>query len=203
MKRLIADDHWVIRAGLKCLIKRLEGNPEVIEASDYDEALATAEENDDLNLILLDLVMPGRQGLDGLQEICRRVPTVPIIVMSVVQERRDVLRAIEHGAMGYIAKSSNGDEILKVLRLVMDGEICLPRTLLERAQVARTHREDSSPRTEARESDVPSLTKRQRDVLSLLSKGISNRDIARELGLSEHTVRIHMSGVLRTLKIAN
>jgi DNA-binding NarL/FixJ family response regulator len=204
MKILVADDHWVVRAGLKRLLKRLEGNPEIVEANDYDDALAVADQNSDIDLILLDLVMPGRQGLDGLQEIHSRVPEVPIIVMSVLQERRDVLRAIEHGAMGYIPKSSNGDEILKVVRLVLDGEICLPRALLERAQATGTRLDSSAIKTDVpAEAPVPPFTKRQKDVLYLLAEGISNRDIARELGLSEHTVRIHISAILRTLKITN
>ena len=203
MKILVADDHWVVRAGLKRLMKRLEGNPEIIEANDYDDALAAAKQNSDLDLILLDLVMPGRQGLDGLQEIHQQVAAVPIIVMSVLQERRDVLRAIEHGAMGYIPKSSSGDDILKVVRLVLDGEICLPRALLERAEATGMRLESSTTKTEASDAPVPPFTRRQKDVLYLLAEGISNRDIARELGLSEHTVRIHISAILRTLKITN
>ena len=185
------------------MIKQLDENPEIVEAGDFVEAIEVAENNNDLDLILLDLVMPGRQGIDGLQEIHHRVPEVPIVVMSVLQERRDVLRAIEYGAMGYIPKSSGSDEILKVLRLVLDGEICLPRSLMDKAEVTGQRIDDSSSKAEVQESSLPPFTKRQRDVLYLLAQGISNRDIARELGLSEHTVRIHMSAVLRNLNVSN
>ena len=182
MKILIADDHWVIRTGLKRVIKQLDENPEIVEANDYDEAIELAGKNNDLDLILLDLVMQGRQGLDGLEEIHHRAPQVPIIVMSVLQERRDVLRAIEYGAMGYIPKSSSNNEILKVLRLVLDGEICLPRSLLNKADVTGQRIDDNSLNADVQERDVQPFTKRQRDVLYLLADGISNRDIARELG---------------------
>ncbi len=123
--------------------------------------------------------------------------------MSVLQERGDVLRAVECGAMGYIPKSSSSDEILKVLRLVLDGEICLPRSLLVKAEVTGQRIDDNSSTADVQEKDMPPFTKRKRDVLSLLADGISNRDIACKLGLSEHTVRIHMSAVLRNLNVTN
>lgn len=203
MKTLVADDHWLVRAGLKQLLKGLNGGADILEATDYDEALRIVSDHGDLGLVLLDLLMPGKQGLDGLKSVHQRIPKVPIIAMSELQDRRLVLQTIEHGAMGYIHKSSSGEEILKVVRLVLEGEICLPRALLNRPRTPLPGSEIQLRLFESWGSSEPPFTKRQRDVLYLLAEGISNRDIGRKLGLSEHTVRIHISAILKTLKITN
>ena len=204
MKILAADDHWVFRAGLKHLVKQLDRDLEVLEAGSYDELFNIATQNNDIDLVLLDLLMPGRDMFSGLTELRDLAPGVPVVVISAVENRRDVLRAIELGAMGYIPKSASGDEMLKAIRQVIDGDIYMPRALLQRIQepsaVETPVEQPAAPETAER---VSMLTRRQNDVFGLLGQGKSNADIAQDLGMSEHTVRIHVSAILRTLKVSN
>lgn len=204
MKILAADDHWVFRAGLKHLVKQLDRDLEVLEAGGYVELFEIAAQHGDIDLILLDLLMPGRDMFAGLTELRDRAPGVPVVVISAVENRRDVLRAIELGAMGYIPKSASGDEMLKAIRQVLDGDIYMPRVLLQRVQepsvVETPVEQPAAPETAER---VGMLTRRQNDVFGLLGQGKSNADIAQDLGMSEHTVRIHVSAILRTLKVSN
>lgn len=204
MKILAADDHWVFRAGLKHLVKQLGRDLEVLEAGGYVELFDIAAQHSDIDLILLDLLMPGRDMFTGLTELRDQAPGVPVVVISAVENRRDVLRAIELGAMGYIPKSASGDEMLKAIRQVLDGDIYMPRALLQRVQepsvVEAPVEQPAAPETAER---VGMLTRRQNDVFGLLGQGKSNADIAQDLGMSEHTVRIHVSAILRTLKVSN
>ncbi len=204
MKILAADDHWVFRAGLKHLVKQLDRDLEVLEAGGYVDLFDVTAQNNDIDLILLDLLMPGRDMFSGLTELRDLAPGVPVIVISAVENRRDVLRAIELGAMGYIPKSASGEEMLKAIRQVMDGDIYMPRALLQRVQepsaVETPIEQSTTPETAER---VGMLTRRQNDVFGLLGQGKSNADIAQDLGMSEHTVRIHVSAILRTLKVSN
>ncbi len=202
MKILSADDHWVVRAGLKHILRDLEG-AEVIEVSNFPDATQAAADNPDLDLIILDLLMPGNTPFAGLQELRDAQPTVPIIIFSILESREEVLRSIDLGAMGYISKATSGDEIVDIVRRVLAGEIWIPRDLLTQSTPAvmqdRMHFE-----TDARKaSSIEELTNRQREVFDLLSQGKSNRQIALDLGVSEHTVRVHMTAILRALSVEN
>ena len=203
MKVLIADDHWVFRAGLKHLMKRLDEGVVTIEAGGIQEAVSLAGENEDLDLILLDLMMPGSEPFVGLSELHERFPKVPIVILSVIEARSDVIRAIELGAMGYVAKSANGEEIVKALRHVLSGDVYIPRSLLDTEKRPCTRAPRAlTPQSDARDL-VDTLTQRQREVFGLLAQGKSNPEIARDLGVSSHTVRIHISAILRALGVSN
>ncbi|MHA1565913.1 MAG: response regulator [Alphaproteobacteria bacterium] len=202
MKILSADDHWVVRAGLKHILRDLKG-AEVIEAASFPDAMSAAQEHTDLDLIILDLLMPGNTPFAGLQELREAAPNVPIIVFSIIESREEVLRSIDLGAMGYISKATKGDEIVAIIRRVLAGEIWVPKELLTQGAPAvmqeRMHFE-----TDARKaSSIEELTNRQRQVFDLLSQGKSNRHIALDLGVSEHTVRVHMTAILRALGVEN
>ncbi len=203
MKILIADDHWVFRAGLKHLVEGLEDEVSVVEADSFEDAARLASEHKDLDLIILDLLMPDSDPFTGLRELRETVPTVPVVVLSVLEQRRDVIRAIELGAMGYIPKAATGDEIIKALQHVLDGDIFVPRALLD-TRIKRAPAADVSPAAQADSRRlVETLTQRQREVFDLLAQGKSNPEIARELGVSAHTVRIHISAILRALGVSN
>jgi DNA-binding NarL/FixJ family response regulator len=203
MHVLIIDDHWVSRAGVRHLLSLLDDDITLSEASGAEEALEIVSRKRDLDLILLDLLMPGMDPFDGLAALHRKCPGVPIVVFSVNEQRKDVLRTIDLGAMGYIPKSSDADEILSALKQVLSGNMYLPRGLMSKPQPDDLET-DLDPNNVGAYRDLTNgLTKRQLEVFHLLAKGLSNREIASALDVSEHTVRIHISAILRTLKVAN
>ncbi len=203
MKILIADDHWVVRAGLGHVLSELDKTT-ILEAASFPEATDLLKENQDTNLVILDLLMPGNSPFSGLQEVRQQLPTVPVIVFSILESRDDVLRAIDLGAMGYIAKSTGGKEIVDIIRRVMAGEIWVPKDLLTQSTAAGAMQEPLAYEPEGRHAhSIEDLTGRQREVFELLSQGKSNRQIAVDLGVSEHTVRVHMTAILRSLGVEN
>ena len=203
MHVLIIDDHWVSRAGVRQLLSLLDQDISLSEASGVEEALEIAAQAQDLNLILLDLVMPGMDPFDGLQALHRKCPDVPIVVFSVNEQRKDVLRTIDLGAMGYIPKSSDAEEIISALKQVLAGSMYLPRGLMNKPEEDGASSDLEAGNFDAYRDLSNSLTKRQLEVFHLLAKGLSNREIASAIDVSEHTVRIHISAILRTLKVAN
>ena len=201
MKILVVDDHSVFRAGLIQLLSALDSETEILEANRFDEAEEIAVSTRDLDLITVDLVMPGCDPFTGLGRLRARAPEVPVVVLSVIEQRRDVIRAIELGAMGYIPKAASSEEIVHGLKQVLEGNIYVPRALLNQPDGAEA---PISPSTVADNRRlVETLTQRQKEVFELLAKGKSNPEIARDLGVSAHTVRIHISAILRALGVSN
>ena len=203
MKVLLVDDNWVCRAGLKPLLSEINGKAEVLEAESFDEALEVAAENSDLNLVVLDILSPSIGSMDSVRELLSRLPQATLVTFSRVESRQDVLRAIELGAAGYIPKSAAGDEIVKALQLVLSGEIYLPRMLLKETPRQEADATSFMPTDAAPRQAIANLTARQRQVLGYLAQGMTNTKIANQLGLSENTVRIHISAILRTLDLDN
>ncbi len=201
MKVLVADDHWIVRAGLKHLLVELD-DVSVIEAANFEQAMDAAAANPDLDLVLMDLLMPGASPFAGLQGLLDKVPSVPVIVISVLDTREDVLRAIEVGAMGFTSKKASGEEILAVIKRVLAGEIWVPSDLVARSRTG-VGEVPHLKTVEPRGKPIAALTGRQREVFNLLAQGKSNRQIAHDLGVSEHTVRVHISAILKTLDVEN
>ncbi len=196
---LVVDDEPGVRESLRMLFK---GDCEVATASSVEEAEQFLQGSSP-DLILLDLVMPGMDPFDGLQALHRKCPDVPIVVFSVNEQRKDVLRTIDLGAMGYIPKSSDAEEILSALKQVLAGTMYLPRGLMDKPELAGGSSDLEAGNLDDYRDSMNSLTKRQLEVFHLLAKGLSNREIAGSIDVSEHTVRIHISAILRTLKVAN
>lgn len=197
VKILVADDHALFRDGLRYLLGQLGEPVEVLEAKDGAGALELAGAHPDLELVLLDLGMPGIDGLAGLRLLRARCPAVPVVILSGSEEPADVRQALDAGALGFIPKSSTSQVMLNALRLVLSGGMYLPPSYLERAQ--------SGMRVPLAASSVGSLglTPRQLDVLRLLGQGHSNKEIARVLQLAEGTVKLHISAILRALGVDN
>lgn len=203
MKILVSDDHWVIRAGLKHLLNTVKGTV-VLEAGDFPATIQALKDNPDTNLVILDLLMPGNTPFAGLQEVRRQLSTVPIIIFSILESRDDVLRTIDLGAMGYVSKSTPGPEILEIIKRVMAGEIWLPKNLLTQPTGEGAMQDATTYEAQSRHAhSIEDLTGRQREVFELLAQGKSNRQIANDLGVSEHTVRVHMTAILRALGVEN
>jgi len=203
MKFLLVDDHWVSRAALKPLLTQIDKKARFLEADSFDSALKQVDSDAGLKLVLLDLVLPGLDSLDGISRLMENAPEVPVVIFSMVENRHEVLRTVEQGVAGFIPKTASGDEIVKALELVLSGELYLPRMLLK--DTARQPGESTSfiPIDGAPRQAIANLTGRQRQVLSYLAQGMTNTKIATELGLSENTVRIHISAILRTLDLDN
>ncbi len=203
MNVLTVDDHSVFRAGLRPVLKRLDPDVRLLEAYDFNSALKSASDNPDLDLILLDLMMPGMDAFDGLMAIRRLVPHVPLVVVSMLEDRKDVLRALELGALGYIPKTAGLDEMYEALQLVLSGTIYLPPAILRKTKATATIPRSAEGSAAAFDEVWNSLTRRQREVVGHLARGRTNSEIADQLGLSESTVREHVSTILERLQLSN
>lgn len=198
MKILIADDHELFRDGLRHVLDQLGGPLSIVEASDFKQAVEAVERETDIDIVLLDLSMPGMTWSEGLQRLKDLLPdTVPIIVLSASDDRRHVLQAVNMGAAGFIPKTSSSRVMLSALKLVLSGGVYLPPALLDHAN----HGDGMGPMTN--ESTVSFLTPRQREVLTLLGQGKSNKEIARVLQLAEGTVKLHVTAILKALNVNN
>jgi DNA-binding NarL/FixJ family response regulator len=187
MNVLLIDDHALFREGLKFLLGSLDAALHVDEAGDCAGALEHAAARG-YDLVLLDLKMPGVAGLDALAALREAIPAAPLVVLSGEDNPGVVRAAIERGAMGFIPKSSTPEVLIQALRLVLARGVYLPPAVLDAA---------AEPAAERGESALRGLTPRQVDVLRCVIQGKSNKVIARELDVSEGTVKAHLSSVLR------
>lgn len=203
MKVLIADDHWVVRQSLKQVMRRLHQSLDTIEAETFEEAEALLREHADIDLMLVDLVMPGFDEFEGLRRLRSAFPDVPVVVVSVHEDVDHILKSLEQGVIGYIPKSSGGLEIERALERVLGGEVSFPRRIIERsnAQPPAKAPAPAEPALVEPERDLDVLTARERDVFGLLGRGYSVKRIAEEFDLSSQTVRVHLGNAMRKLNI--
>jgi DNA-binding NarL/FixJ family response regulator len=192
VKILLADDHALFRAGLRHVLGQLADDIEIVEASDCAAALDAVESHPDIGLVLLDLAMPG-DGFAALDTLSRQHATLPIVVLSGSENRVDMQRALEDGAMGFIPKSSTAAVMLSALRLVLAGGVYVPPALVQ----------PGAPQPAEAPVPPPPLTRRQLDVLARVIDGKPNKVIAAELGLTEATVKAHVTAVFKTLGVNN
>src|ERR1700761_6439907 len=198
MKLLIVDDHPVLREGLAALLRQAGPDMHPLEASSAAEAFRLADEHADLDIVILDLIMPGMDGLQALAEFGRRRPDLPVVVLSSSEDPQDARRALSSGALGYVPKSASQHTLVAAIRLVMDGELYIPPLIM----AAMDDDGGAAAAAPARPGSVD-LTQRQIDVLRLLSEGHSNKAIAIRLDLSEKTVKVHVGAIFRALLVAN
>jgi DNA-binding NarL/FixJ family response regulator len=209
MKFLVVDDHELIREAMRGALKQLDAEATILEAADGRQAMPLIEENIDLDLILLDLNLPDRDGFSMLVELRKTHPSVSVVVMSAQQDQDSVVKALKLGAFGFIPKSATRKLILGALQFVMSGGTYIPPQALpsEQPQLTPTPAPilQAKPETGADKispADV-GLTGRQIEVLALIMQGKSNKAICRVLDLSEPTVKSHVSAILRALKVSN
>jgi DNA-binding NarL/FixJ family response regulator len=199
MKMLLVDDHALFREGLKLLLRSLGGDLEPDEAGDCAQALDKMA-GGRYDLVLLDMNLPGRGGLDALTALREAAPSTPVVVLSGEEDPQLVRGAIDRGAMGFIPKSSTPEILIPALRLALAGGVYLPPAVLDtRAGSARP----ASPQPKAEEAAPAGLTQRQTAVLRCVIQGKPNKVIARELDISEGTVKAHLSAVLQALGAHN
>lgn len=192
MQILIVDDHALFREAIGLILDRLDDSPTVLEAATAGEAINILAHYQSLDMILLDHTLPGLNGIDAIPTLRDCSPQTPIVVLSASEDPRTVRAAIAAGAAGYVPKSANSPALLNALRVVLAGEIYMPPRYLTQ---------------EAGVSAIPDrhhvLTQRQLEVLVLLAEGLSNKAIARQLGIVEATVKLHVSAILRELGARN
>lgn len=194
---LIADDHPLYRAALQAILPRACSAAHVAEAACQDEVTNQVASDADFDLIVLDLNLPGAKGLSCLRYVREAAPLTPVIVVSGNDDPATMSEVGLAGAAGYVPKSAPGDVLVEAIRLVMGGGTYLPATVT----VALHH--SRSPGTAPAEPAGDPLTSRQMRVLKLLAQGQSNKQIARELEISEITVKAHVSAIFRKLGVSN
>jgi DNA-binding NarL/FixJ family response regulator len=199
MKILVVDDHPLMREAVQSVVARLEPGATVLAAADSERGFAIVAAEPDLDLVLLDLNIPGLAGIPALKAWRRRYPGVPVVVLSSADDRPTVLAAIGAGAAGFIPKSSPNEVLLGALQLVLAGGKYLPPEAL--APVAGSGAKAARVAERTRSLETLGLTDRQAQVLMLLAAGKSNKLICRELDLAERTVKAHISAVFRALGV--
>jgi DNA-binding NarL/FixJ family response regulator len=191
MKILVVDDHPLIVDALAQILPQLGPDLEMRAAGDPTEAMSVLDNEPDVTLVLLDLALPGARGLDFLGDLKLDYPGVPIVVISATHDRATVLAALGAGAHGFIPKSANAQMLLDAIRHVLAGGVYLPS--------------DAPPMPDGDGVRIApgalGLTARQTDVLKLLAQGKPNKLICRDLTLSEGTVKVHVSAILKALRV--
>ncbi|NWD44749.1 response regulator transcription factor [Pseudomonas yamanorum] len=200
-KILIADDHPLFREAIHNVISDGFPGSEVMETGDLDSALALSQEHDDLDLILLDLNMPGMHGLNGLINLRNESPTIPVVIVSAEQDKQVVLQAITYGAVGFITKSSPRLQMTDAIQQILNGNVYLPPEIIRSQKIGGQRRMNDclglAPEL------LQALTRKQLLVLERMTKGDSNKQIAYSLEIAETTVKAHVSAILRKLNVHN
>ena len=202
---LIADDHPLFREAIARVIDDGFPGSTLLEASDLDTALAMADRHDDLDLVLLDLNMPGMQGLGGLVRLRNLFPTLPAVIVSAEEEKRVILQTITYGAVGFITKSTPRKQMIQALEQVLAGSIYLPADIIRAGSGAVAGDDSAAPQRQPADlNDVlATLTRKQLQVFARMSRGESNKVIAYQLNIAESTVKAHVSAILRKLGATN
>lgn len=203
LRILIADDHPMVRDALRLAVAYSCHADEVFEAGSLDDTVKILDDKGNLDLVLLDLNMPGMNALTGLVDVRRRFPAVPVVVVSANEDRQLVRDCMRAGASGFIPKSTPRDAIAVALRKVMAGELYLPDNIgdLDEDDEGEISIEDEEAAEVARR--LQTLTQQQMRVLEMLSTGKLNKQIAYELSITETTVKAHVSAILQKLKVCS
>lgn len=208
MKFLVADDHGLIREGLRYALEGHFRDLEVIEASDGTEVLERAADSPDLDLILLDYFMPGTDGIVLVSTLCDRYPRVPLVILSGSSDPLLVHKTLERGVSGFIPKATDQRTIIDALDLVLSGGIYVPPGVDIDVGRDGDHAPWETPDgrqalSAGARAVLEKLTRRQQQVLRLIVKGKTNKDISRELEVSENTIKVHVTAILRALRVSN
>ena len=198
MKILVVDDHPLIREAMQHVLSDLAEGVSLLGAGDVMSALEVLDAQPEIDLVLLDLSLPGPSGLDAIDLLRDRHPGTPVVVLSASDDQATVVSALDHGAMGFIPKCSANQLILNALRLVLAGGVYVP------PQAVNGNNGSAPPRRlQATSITELGLTERQAEVLSLMIQGKPNKVICRELNLAEGTVKIHVTAILKALNVSN
>jgi len=197
MNVLLVDDHGLIREALRTVLEEIKPGIAVAEASNSRQAMRHIEQHPDLELVILDLNLPDRAGFGVLSELHERYPALSVVVLSAFHNRDNVLKALDLGALGFIPKTAQREVMVSALRLIFSGGIYVPPEIL-----AADEADAVSLDPKISPGDL-GLTERQMEVLALMMRGISNKEICRSLDVAEPTVKSHVSSILKALNVSN
>jgi DNA-binding NarL/FixJ family response regulator len=203
MQILVVDDHPLIHEGLHGVLRKLKRDAVVLDASNFAQAIELIASHPDIDLILFDLLLPDRDGFSALAELRERYPAMSIVVLSAIQDRSHVVKALDAGAVGYIPKSARSEVMLSALQLLLAGSVYIPPEILVSEKLPNPA---TSPAPRDRPVVSPAdvgLTDRRLDVLALMMQGKNNKTICRMLNLAEPTVKNHVTAILKALRVTN
>jgi DNA-binding NarL/FixJ family response regulator len=202
MKFLVVDDHALIREAMRGVLRELCSDAILLEAASAGQAADVIEQHPDLALILLDLQLPDRDGVELLRELREQHPAISVVMLSAFGDRDTVVKALDNGALGFIPKTDSRAVLLGALRLILAGGTYIPPDALGRGPAAPTAPSRPTPQERLSPAEL-GLTERQVNVLALMMQGKSNKHICRELNLAEPTVKNHVSAILKALEVTN
>lgn len=194
---LTADDHALMREGIHIVLNRLENKFQLLSATNFNEVINHLNEIADIDLVLLDLNMPGEKPFTGLARVLSAAKGIPVIVLSASEDPADMQQSIELGAKGFIPKSSSNQILVAALELVLSGGMYFPPQIFDSATGDKNSTRNQPGTVQA------SITRRQKEVLELIAKGKPNKEIGRTLGLSDGTVRTHVNAIFKLLDVNN
>jgi two-component system nitrate/nitrite response regulator NarL len=198
LKILLADDHHLFRSGIKLLLQRQKDFDVIGEAGDGAECVKLAQKLKP-DLVLLDLHMEGVGGLEALPLLKKEVPDANVLMLTVSEDAADLIEALKLGAAGYLLKNIDTDFLLDSIKRAANGEsVMSPQMAANLANAIRLEKKAT-----AEKEDVPHLSPRETQIIQLIAKGESNKEIARNLDIAESTVKIHVQGILRKLNLTS
>ena len=196
-KIVIADDHALVRGGLELVVKMAVPNAEIFQANNFDETINVLQSNFSIDLVMLDLMMPGMLS-DSIKNITQQFPDVPIVIVSVKEDFDSIHKSISLGASGFIPKTSAPEVTISAIQLVLSGGVYIPPHVLKpQTQTVENNQHSNNFDT------FNALSKRQKQVLDLITLGRSNQAIADELELTIPTIKMHVSAILKKLNVKN
>lgn len=200
-KILIADDHPLFRDAIKSVIEEKFPGYMLMETATLDEAIDLVDENPDIDLILLDLNMPGMDGLTGIVKMRNQAPEIPLGIISAEEDKSVVLQTVGYGAVGFIPKSTTRDTIAMAIEQILDGQVYMPADIIRSGSShdsSNVHRNNDIDL-----KNISHLTRKQLQVFERMAKGKSNKQIAYEMNIAETTVKAHVSAILHKLNVKN
>ena len=198
MKVLIADDHALFRDGLSVHLERIDPQAVIFQAGNFSQALKIADDEKKLDLVIMDLDMPDMNWEEAIKDIKEKSSDARFVIMSASEDNRNIRKSLEYGVCGYIPKRSETKVVTGALKLIMDGGTYLPPSVLEQNSSASGLSKNTVPSGTGKK-----LTNRQSQVLELVAQGMSNKQIAYEMGVSEATVKLHINALLRAVGATN
>jgi DNA-binding NarL/FixJ family response regulator len=201
MRIIIVDDHALVRTGLSDILRRHIAGASITEAANFEGAV-TILARQTMDLAIVDLFIPGEDSFDSLRLLCRLHPELKVVVISASENPAHIRKAIEIGARGYIPKSFGRIRLLEALDAILGGRIFLPDTVSQAGTTGISANGEIAPGT-SRAQVLACLTPRQLEILQMVAEGQSNKQIARRCRLSENTIKVHVSAILRALGLSN
>ncbi len=192
MNILIADDHDLVRDAIASLITRGDAQANVFLASNFQQSLDILSQEKNIDLVLLDVNMPGMNHLESIKTVVKQYPDIPVAMISGIIKKTEVELSFDYGAKGFIPKTMNGKALLSVLNMIINGTKYVPEIYLDKNTA---HKQE--------ESNDNTLSQRERDVLNQLFKGLSNKQIAKSLFIEETTVKLHLRSLFSKLEATN